>query len=153
MRESIEMPKSIFYLIIAICGIIIMSTSIDILFRAKDVGLYNQWIQSDNLNSYILNLTAEEQYSTYLQMCISTFIVRAVTPMAITIHTFLTFVKLRVNKLYVILWTLVSIGTFILSSLGETYFSIFYLISAIGYGALIITMIYLWKCLYNIRSI
>lgn len=153
MRESIEMPKSIFYLIISICGIIIMATSIDILFKAKDVGLYEQWLQSDSLNRYVLDLTPEEQYSTYLQMCISTFIVRAVTPMALTIHTFLTLMKLRVNKLYVVLWILVSIGTFILSSLGETYFSIFYLISAIGYGAITIVMIYLWRCLYNIRSI
>ena len=35
MRESIEMPKGIFYTIVTICSLIIMLTSLEILIKAK----------------------------------------------------------------------------------------------------------------------
>ena len=153
MRESIEMPKNIFYLIVGICSAIIMLTSIDILFRAKDTELFNMWLSNTNFSQEFLMKTKEELFSEYLQMNISIFIVRVVTPMAIAIHTYFTFTKLRVNKLYVVLWSLIAIGTFLLTSLGEQFYSIFFIMSGICYLILIATMSYLGKCIYNIRSI
>lgn len=153
MRESIEMPKNIFYLIVGICSAIIMLTSIDILFRSKDTELFNMWLSNKNFSQEFLTKTTEELFSEYLQMNISIFIVRVITPMAIAIHAYFTFTKLRVNKLYVVLWTLVSIGTFLLTSLGEQFYSIFFIMSGICYLILIGIMSYLGKYLYNIRSI
>lgn len=153
MRESIEMPKNIFYLIVGICSAIIMLTSIDILFRAKDTELFNMWLSNTNFSQEFLMKTKEELFSEYLQMNISIFIVRVVTPMAIAIHSYFTFTKLRVNKLYVVLWSLIAIGTFLLTSLGEQFYSIFFIMSGICYLILIATMSYLGKCIYNIRSI
>lgn len=153
MRESIEMPKNIFYLIVGICLAIIMLTSIDILLRAKDTELFNMWLSSTNFSQEFLMKTTEELFSEYLQMNISIFIVRVITPMAVAIHAYFTFTKLRVNKLYVVLWSLVSIGTFLLTSLGEQFYSIFFIMSGICYLILIGTMSYLGKYLYSIRSI
>ena len=153
MRESIEMPKKIFYLIVGICSAIIMLTSIDIILRAKDTELFNMWLSKTNSSQEFLMKTTEELFSEYLQMNISIFMVRVVTPMAIAIHTYFTFTKLRVNKLYVVLWSLISIGTFLLTSLGEQFYSIFFIMSGICYFILIAIMSYLGKCIYNIRSI
>ncbi|MBU3103259.1 hypothetical protein [Clostridium gasigenes] len=153
MRESIEMPKKIFYLIVGICSAIIMLTSIDIILRAKDTELFNMWLFKTNSSQEFLMKTTEELFSEYLQMNISIFMVRAVTPMAIAIHAYFTFTKLRVNKLYVVLWSLISIGTFLLTSLGEQFYSIFFIMSGICYFILIAIMSYLGKCIYNIRSI
>ncbi|MBB6713625.1 hypothetical protein [Clostridium gasigenes] len=153
MRESIEMPKKIFYLIVGICSAIIMLTSIDIILRAKDTELFNMWLSKTNSSQEFLMKTTEELFSEYLQMNISIFMVRAVTPMAIAIHTYFTFTKLRVNKLYVVLWSLISIGTFLLTSLGEQFYSIFFIMSGICYFILIAIMSYLGKCIYNLRSI
>lgn len=153
MRESIEMPKNIFYLIVAICSAIIMLTSIDILIRAKDTELFNMWLSNKNFSPEFLNQSTENLFSEYLQMNISIFIVRVITPMGIAIHTYFTFTKLRVNKLYIVLWSLISIGTFLITSLGEQFYSIFFIISGICYFIIISIMSYLGKCLYNIRSI
>ena len=153
MRESIEMPKNIFYLIVGICSAIIMLTSIDIILRAKDTELFNMWLSNTNSSQEFLMKTTEELFSEYLQMNISIFMVRVVTPMAIAIHTYFTFTKLRVNKLYVVLWSLILIGTFLLTSLGEQFYSIFFIMSGICYFGLIAIMSYLGKCIYNIRSI
>lgn len=153
MRESIEMPKKIFYLIVGICSAIIMLTSIDIILRAKDTELFNIWLSKTNSSQEFLMKTTEELFSEYLQMNISIFMVRAVTPMAIAIHAYFTFTKLRVNKLYVVLWSLISIGTFLLTSLGEQFYSIFFIMSGICYFILIAIMSYLGKCIYNLRSI
>lgn len=153
MRECIEMPKSIFYIIIGICSAIIMLTSIDILLRAKDTGLFDMWLANTNFSQEFLMQTQEQLYGEYIQMNISLFMVRVIAPMGIAIHTYFTFVKLRVNKLYIVLWSLILIGTFMMTSLGEQFYSIFFVMSGIGYLGLIITMIYLGKCLYVLRSI
>lgn len=153
MRECIEMPRNIFYVIVAICSVIITLTSMDILIRAKDTGLFDMWLSNTNFSEEFLIQPIEALYSEYIQMNISIFIVRVITPMAIAIHTYFTFTKLRVSKLYVVLWSFIAIATFILTSLGEQFYSIFFIMSGICYLILIGTMIYLGKCIYNLRSI
>ena len=145
MRESIEMPKGIFYTIVTICSLIIMLTSLEILIKAKDAELFNMWLFSSQ--------TTKELFSTYLNVCISTFFIRIITPMAVAIHSYFTFTKLRVTKLFVAIWVVIIIGAFALTFLGEQFYSIFFIGSAIGYLALIFAMIYLGKCIRNVRSI
>ena len=153
MRESIEMPRGIFYIIVGICAAIIMFTSIDILFRTKDTALYEMWLSGTNFPTEFLNQTPQELYSTYIHMNISIFFVRVAAPMSMAIHTYFTLVKFRVNKLYVVLWSLILVASFAMTTLGEPFYSIFFILSAIGYLALIVTLINLGKCLYNVRSI
>lgn len=153
MRDSIEMTKGVFYTIVGICAAIIMLTSLEVLLKAKDIEIFNMWLSSSNLGADLPNQTTEELYSTYLNACMATFFVRVITPMAVAIHSYFTFTKLRVNKLFVIIWILIIIGAFILTSLGEKFYSIFFIGSVIGYLALIFTMIYLGKCIRNVKSI
>ena len=85
MRESIEMPKGIFYTIVTICSLIIMLTSLEILIKAKDAELFNMWLFSSNLGEDLLTKTTDELYSTYLNICMATFFIRVITPMAVAI--------------------------------------------------------------------
>lgn len=153
MRESIEMPKGTFYTIVAICAAIIMMTSMEMLIKAKDMDLFNMWLSTSNLGEDALSQTTKELFSTYLNVCISTFFIRVITPMAVAIHCYFTFTKLRVTKLFVAIWIVIIIGAFALTFLGEQFYSIFFIGSAIGYLALIFAMIYLGKCIRNVRSI
>ena len=153
MRESIEMPKGTFYTIVAICAAIIMMTSMEMLIKAKDTDLFNMWLSTSNLGEDALSQTPKELFSTYLNVCISTFFIRIITPMAVAIHSYFTFTKLRVTKLFVAIWVVIIIGAFALTFLGEQFYSIFFIGSAIGYLALIFAMIYLGKCIRNVRSI
>ena len=153
MRESIEMPKGTFYTIVAICAAIIMMTSMEMLIKAKDMDLFNMWLSTSNLGEDALSQTTKELFSTYLNVCISTFFIRVITPMAVAIHCYFTFTKLRVTKLFVAIWIVIIIGAFALTFLGEQFYSIFFIGSAIGYLALIFAMIFLGKCIRNVRSI
>ncbi|MBS6185195.1 MAG: hypothetical protein KH626_09135, partial [Clostridium celatum] len=58
-----------------------------------------------------------------------------------------------VNKLFVVIWSVIIVGAFALTTLTEQFYSIFFIGSGIGYLALILTMIYLGKCLRNVKSI
>ena len=140
MRDSIEMPRGTFYTIEAICAVILMITSLEMLIKAKDTSLFNMWLSNGNLGKD-------------LYVCISTFFVRVITPMAVAIHSYFTFTKLRVNKMFVIIWSVIIVGAFALTFLGEQYFSVFFIGSGIGYLALILTMFYLGKCLKNVKSL
>lgn len=153
MKESIEMPKGIFYIIVAICAAIIMFTSLDMILRTKDLDLFNMWSLNPNIINKFSGESTEQLYSTYIQMNLSIFIIRVVTPMAVAIHTYYTFTKLRVNKLYVVLWLLILIGSFLMSSLGEPYYSIFFILSGIGYLGLVLVMLSLGKSINNLRSL
>ena len=153
MRDTIEMTKGIFYTIVGICAAVIMLTSIEMLIKSKDIGIFEMWLSSANLGTDLLSQTTEELYSTYLNVCMSTFFVRVITPMAVAIHTYFAFTKLRVNKFFVIIWIPIILGTFVLTSLGEKFYSIFFIGSGIGYLALIFTIGYLGKCIRNVRCI
>ena len=153
MRESIEMPKGTFYTIAAICAVIIMLTSLEMLIKAKDAELFNMWLTNENLSEDLLTQTTNQLYSTYLNVCIATFFVRVITPIAVAIHSYFTFTRLRVNKLFVMIWSVIIVGAFALTTLIEQFYSIFFIGSGIGYLALILTMIYLGKCLRNVKSI
>lgn len=149
MKENIEMSRSVFYIIVGLCAIIIMSTSLEAIIKAKDTGLFEMWLSNPKLNSELVGQTSEQLYSTYLTGCLSTFFVRVVTPMGLAIHSYLTLVKLRVNKLYVVIWTVLLVGSFIFSIIGESFYSVFFIISGICYLALVGVMIYLGKAIYN----
>lgn len=153
MHEQIEMPRGIFYIIVGLCAAIILSTSLEVMIRAKDVGLFEMWLTNPKLQAEMAGQTRNQMYSTYLTMCLSTFFVRIITPMGLAIHSYFTLTKLRINRLYVIIWSVLLVGSFGLSIIGEAFFSIFFIISGICYGALVLIMFYLGKCLYNVMKL
>ena len=55
--------------------------------------------------------------------------------------------------MFIIIWSVILVGAFALTFLGEQYFSIFFIGSGIGYLALVLTMFYLGKCLKNVKSL
>ena len=153
MRESIEMSRKVFYTIVGVCAVIIMLTSIDMLLRTKDVDMFNLWLGSGSVPKEFLSQSEEQLFATYLQMNLGMFIIRVITPVAVALHTYFTFVKLSINKMYVTIWSVIIIGAIALLVLGESYFSIFYIGSLIGHIALVIIMIYLGKCINDVKSI
>lgn len=153
MREQLEMPKGTFYTIAGICAAIILFTSLEMLIRAKDTNLFEMWLSNPNLDTNLLGQTKEELYSTYLNMCLSTFFVRIITPMGLALHSYYTLTKLRVNKLYVGLWIMLLMGTFALTVVGEQFYSVLFILSGVGYLALIIAISSLGKRLHDLRSI
>lgn len=143
MKENIQMTRSIYYLIVGLCATIIMSNSIETIIKVKDSGLFDLWLSNPNLNVDKIGQTKEQLYSIYLSMCLSVFVIRIITPIALAINSYFSFIKLRVNKLFVSIWIVLLIGLFAFTSLGETYYSIFFILSGVCYASLVFVLLYL----------
>ena len=145
MRDSIDMSKKIYYSIVGLCATIIMANSIETFLKVKDNGMFELWFSNPNLATEIVGKSSSEAYSIYLTMCLSIFFIRVIAPVALAINTYFAFVKLRVSKLFVQIWVVLLIGLFAFTTVGETFYSIFFIIGSIAYLGLVIIMICQWK--------
>lgn len=145
MKKHASMSKGIFYIIVLLCAVIIMVTSIETIIKAKDIDLFNLWLSDIGEKMDTANQSREALYSTYLTMCISTFFMRIITPVGLAINSYLSFIKLGINKLFVSIWSVLIIGLFLLTVIGQSLSSLFFIISSICYIALIFVMINLWR--------
>ncbi|MBS5939535.1 hypothetical protein E5347_15295 [Clostridium sartagoforme] len=152
MRETTMMNKRIFYLIVGLCAVIIMSYSLEAFAKAKDIGLFENWLNNPNLN-IDRSQSMDESYSLYLTTILSVFFIRIITPVALSLNTYFAFIKLKVNKLFILIWTILIIGLFALTLIGEAYFSLFLIISGICYLGILVTLMYLWKEINNENNI
>lgn len=144
MKDNIEMTKPVYYLIVGLCSIIIMANSMEALIKVKDNGLFELWLSNPNLN-VDRSLGNQELYSIYLTMCLSVFFIRVITPIALAINSYFALIKLRVNKLFVSIWSVLLIGLFAFTSVWESFYSIFFIASAICYVVLVCILFYLGK--------
>lgn len=152
MRETTMMNKRIFYLIVGLCAVIIMSYSLEAFAKAKDIGLFESWLNKPNLN-IDRSQSIDESYSLYLTTILSVFFIKIITPVALSLNTYFAFIKLKVNKLFILIWTILIIGLFALTLIGEAYFSLFIIISGICYLGILVTLMYLWTEINNGNNI
>ncbi|VYT97076.1 hypothetical protein [Clostridium tertium] len=152
MRETTRMNKTVFYLIVGLCAVIIMSYSLEAFAKAKDIGLFESWLSNPKLN-IDRNQSIDESYSIYLTAILSVFFIRIITPVALSLNTYFAFIKLKVNKLFILIWTILIIGLFAFTLIGEAYFSLFLIISGICYLGILVTLMYLWKEINNEKNI
>ena len=108
MKATVEMSKKTFYLIVGLCAVIIMMNSIESFIKAKDTGLFEAWLQNPNLN-IDRSQTTNEMYSIYLTSCLSVFLIRIITPIALSLNSYFSLVKTGVNKLFVAIWMVLTI--------------------------------------------
>lgn len=153
MKDNIEMSKPIYYLIASLCAVIIMANSIEALIKVKDNGLFDLWLSNPNLSIDKAQQSKEQLYSIYLTMCLSVFFIRVITPIALAINSYFAFVKLRVSKIFVQIWVILIIGLFAFTALGETFYSIFFILSGICYMALVCIMLYLGREINRRKSV
>lgn len=145
MKESIKMPKVIFYMIVAMCATIIMANSIETMMKVKDNGLFNLWLSDSQKNMNIMGQTTEQLYSTYLTMCLSTFFIRVIAPMALAIHSYFTYMKRGVNGLFIFIWTVLILGSAGFMIISEGLYSIFFIINILAYIILVICILCMIK--------
>ena len=144
MRDSIELSKKNFYIVVMLCATIILMVSLETILMVKDNGMFELWSSNPNLVDKIGTSDVQEMYSVYLTMCLSMFFIKVITPMALAINTYLSFIKLKISKLFVQTWVVLLIGLFIFAALMEKFYSIFFMINTIAYLLLLIKIICFW---------
>lgn len=136
MNTNTKLPTNKFYLILFSCALIIFITSLETMFRVKDVMLYNHWVETNQLigdKAQLLN--------DYISINLSNFFSKIIIPVLFAIYTYYAYMKIRINQLYVFIWTVLNLGGLAYTLIELRFDSIFYYINILGYVVLLLTLI------------
>ncbi|WP_113673213.1 hypothetical protein [Vallitalea guaymasensis] len=124
MKGYTKLPKKHLYIIILTLGFIIFLLSLEVMMKVKDINMFNNWLK-DNKQYTIANLENADLFNTYISINLSLYFQRIIVPIGLGIHTYLAYVKLRINKLFVFIWTVLLIGSILYTVVGLKNLAVF----------------------------
>ncbi|MBN2796508.1 MAG: hypothetical protein JXR88_13955 [Clostridia bacterium] len=139
MESTTKLPKLQLWIILIVASVLILFMSLDTLIKVKDITLYDTWynemITSEN------NLSYDDAFSVYVTGNTAVYFLRIIVPMALGIHTYFAYSKIRINKLFVFIWVVLLIGNTAYIAVTREYHSLLYYINLILHGVLIVTVL------------
>lgn len=141
------MPLNKLYILLISCALVIATASLEVMFRVKDLSLFNQWIADNNItgdSSVIL--------SQYISVCLSAFITKIIIPVTFGIYTYFAYIKIRINQLYVFMWTVLNLGGLAYTVVEWQLGSIFFYITILGYAVMLLTLLSLIDQIQEYKS-
>ena len=140
MDKFAKLPKKQLLIILITSLGIILSICLETLMRAKDINLFNEWLI--NLG-YIVSseLEYQEYFNSYIAINLSQLFLKVIIPMTFSIHSYFAFSNLRVNKLFVFIWTVLLLGGLAYVAVELNLQSVFYYINITGYLILLGTVL------------
>lgn len=139
MLSNEKMHKSKFYLILIFTSLIILSISIESLIRVKDISIFESWIKTNNI-SLTSDYELDQAFNSYISFILTTMFLKLTIPMALSIHSYFAYTRIRINKLFVFIWTVLLLGGLAYEIVGFNIVSVFFYINIITYIILIITI-------------
>jgi len=139
MLSNEKMHKSKFYLILIFTSLIILSISIESLIRVKDISIFESWIKTNNI-SFTSDYELDQAFNSYISFILTTMFLKLTIPMALSIHSYFAYTRIRINKLFVFIWTVLLLGGLAYEIVGFNIVSVFFYINIITYIILIITI-------------
>ncbi len=143
MNTSVKLPKKQFYILIAALGVVLFALSVEVMIRAKDILLYDEWYREAVAGGLLAGY--EEAFSVYLSLNLSDFFFKAIVPMMMGVYSYFAYVKIRINKLFVFIWVVLLIGAAAYIAVGRNFSSVFYYIILAFYIVSVITVLSLIK--------
>lgn len=147
MQTQAKLPLKQLYTILIACAMIILLSSIDVLMRVKDITLFDNWVKEQALTgdpSMLLN--------QYVGLNLSLFIMKIIVPVSFAIYSYVAYVKIKINHLYVLMWSILNIGGLAYTAFDRQYPNILYYVIIICYALLILTLISLVDVIRESKS-
>lgn len=142
MLSNVKIPKKKYYIILVFTSIVIMSISLETMLKAKELSLFQEWINTNNI-SPISDYDYNQAFNSYLTLALSTMFMKIIIPAALSIHSFFAYTRIRINRLFIFIWSLLLLGGLGYEVVGFNLGSIFSYINVLVYISLIITIILL----------
>ncbi len=142
--------KKLYILLIAI-GIMILALSMEVLMVVKDRALFFEWYE-EIMGSNPSSLSEEEAFDTYVSGQIFLYMLNLAIPVGLALHTFYSYVKKGINRLFVYLWTIMLLGGLAFTAISLNFDSLFYYLRIILYFVLIGTTLSLSKEVANRKN-
>lgn len=136
MNTNTKLPTKKLYLILLSCALIIFITSLETMLRVKDSTLFDNWLSSNQLvgdKAQFLN--------DYISINLSIFFSKIMIPVIFAIYTYYAYIKIRINQLYVFIWTVLNLGGLAYTVIELRLDSMFYYINILGYIIMLLTLL------------
>lgn len=147
MHSQAKLPLKQLYIILIACSLIILLSSIDVLMRVKDVTLFENWVKAQALegdSSLYLN--------QYVGLNLSLFFMKIIIPVSFAIYSYAAYVKIKINQLYVLIWSILNIGGLAYTAFDRQFPNILYYVIIICYVFLVLTLLSLVDVIRESKS-
>lgn len=136
MNTNAKLPTKTFYWLLFACALIVVMASLDVMFRVKDKALFDKWVE-------ISKLTGDTQtlLGTYVTGNLSVFFMKIIVPAFFALYTYYAYVKVRINYLYIFMWTVLILGSMAYTLVQMQLFSVFFYLQLGGYFILIVNLL------------
>lgn len=140
MNSYTKFPKRQLYIILIAVAFVIFISSIDVLMRVKDQTLFELW-KSAVVNSGAYPEGFNPTFDDYAGAEMFRYLFKIAIPMGFGLLTYITYQKLRLNRLFIFIWTVLLAGGMAYTFFELNFGSVFYYLVIAGYLVLIITVL------------
>ena len=148
MLSNVKIPEKKYKPILIFTSLLILSISLEALFKVKDTMIFEEWMDFNNI-SINSDYSIEQVFSSYLILNIINMLMKIVIPVSFSIHSYFAYTRIGINQLYIVVWSIFLIIGLVYEIIGFNYGSIFFYINIIGYIILIITVFSLNSIISN----
>ncbi len=131
-----RLPVKQLYIFLTACALIILSSSLDVMIRVKDLNLFDQWRLASGIEADLNDL-----FNAYVTISLSIYFFKIIVPIIFGIYSYFAYKKIRVNQLFVFIWTVLNLGGLAYVLVERQYGSVFFYLSAVGYLINVITLL------------
>ena len=139
MNSYTKLPKKQLYLILLFSSLIIFSESLTVMIKVKDIDLFKDYLINFGFTLESGTLY-QEYFSSYVALNLSYFFFNIIIPVALSIHSYVSFISIRISKLFVFVWTVLIFGALAYAIIKFSFQSIFYYLTIISYISLLFTV-------------
>lgn len=146
-NTNTPLPIKKLYILLISCALIIVSTSLEVMFRVKDLSLFSQWIIDNQITG-----DSSVYLNQYVSVCLSAFFTKIIIPVTFGIYTYIAYIKIRINQLYVFIWTVLNLGGLAYIVVEWQLGSVFFYLSILGYVVMLFTLLSLIDLIQEYKS-
>lgn len=135
MDSGTQLPKKQTIIILSTLSVLILFISLESMIKIKDLQLYEIWYESFEVEK--MGISENEAFSVYVTGQLAMYFFNIIVPMIFGIHVFLAYTKLRINKLFIFIWSVLLLGSLAYRLVEKDYTSVFFYMTSIGYGVVL----------------
>jgi hypothetical protein len=147
MHTQAKLPLKQLYIILIACSLIIFLSSIDVLMRVKDISLFENWVKDQ-----VLLGDPSTHLNQYVGLNLSLFFMKIIVPVSFAIYSYAAYVKIKINQLYVLIWTILNIGGLAYTAFDRQHTNILYYVIIFCYILLVLTLLTLIDVIRESKS-
>jgi hypothetical protein len=133
MNSYTKLPAKPLYRMLTACAVIVVALSVQTMIQVKDIELYRLWANSIG--------SPDATFSTYVTVQLMQFFGKIIVPVIFAVYAYFAHMHIRVNSLFVFIWSVLLAGSFLFTLVEWDLGSVFYYLSLAGHAVLIYTVL------------